>query len=96
VKLAFVIRPVASLDLLHQREPEALGGATLDLALDACGLIALPTSWRRADPMTTRVSPSSTSTLGDDAHRGEQPARRASAPGGLAGLGSSGQVRGGW
>jgi hypothetical protein len=61
VKLAFVISAVARLDLLHQREPEALRGAALDLALDRCGLIALPTSC--AVPIqTTRVRPSSTST----------------------------------
>ena len=34
MKLAFVISPSAGLDLLHQREAEALRGAALDLALD--------------------------------------------------------------
>ena len=50
MKLAFAISAVARLDLLHQREPEPLRRAALDLALDRSGLTALPDVLRGADP----------------------------------------------
>ena len=69
---------VAGLDLLHQREPEALRGAALDLALDRLRVDRLADVLRRADPDDAR-QPELDVDLGDDAHRRDREARRASA-----------------
>ena len=78
MKLAFVISAVARLDLLHQREPEPLRGAALDLALDRLRVDRLADVLRRADPDDAREAELDVD-LDDDAHRRDGEARRARA-----------------
>ena len=61
-------QPVARLDLLHQREPEALRDAALDLAVDGLRVERLADVLRRADPDDAREAELDVH-LGDDAHR---------------------------
>ena len=87
MKLAFVITAVAGLDLLHQREAEALRGAALDLALDRLRVERLADVLGGADPDDAR-QPEVDVDLGDDAHRGTaRSATCARSPVHLAGLG---------
>ena len=76
MKLAFVISAVARLDLLHQREPEALRGSALDLPLDGRAAQRLADVLRRSDPDDAREAELDVD-LRDDAHRrdGERDVR---------------------
>ena len=67
---------VARLDLLHQREAEALRDAALDLALDRERVDRLADVLRGADPDDARQAEVDVD-LGDDAHRAGREARRA-------------------
>src|SRR6266545_5664063 len=60
--------PVPGLDLLHQRQPEPLGGATLDLAFDRLRVDRFPDVLRRPDPDDARQAELDVD-LGDDLHR---------------------------
>src|SRR5919106_5432626 len=60
--------PVAYLDLLHEREPETLRGASLDLALDRERVERVPDVLRRPDPDDAR-EPELDVHLDDDPHR---------------------------
>ena len=78
MKLAFDDPAVARLDLLHQREPEALRRAALDLALDRERVDAPADVLRGADPDDPRQAELDVD-LDDDPHRARPRARRARA-----------------
>ena len=77
---------VARPDLLHQREAEALGGATLDLALDRERVDRLADVLRRPDPDEPCEAELDVD-LGDDAHRRDREGDVRALGGDLAGLG---------
>ena len=77
---------VARLDLLHQREPDALRGAALDLALDRERVDRLADVLRGADPDDAGEAELDVD-LGDDAHRGHGEGDVGALARDLAGLG---------
>ena len=85
MKLALRISPSRVMDLLHQREAEALGGAALDLALDRERVDGLADVLRRADPDDARQAELDVD-LDDDAHRGDRERDVRALAGDLAGL----------
>ena len=78
-------RAVAGHELLHQREPEALRGAALDLALDRERVDRLADVLRRADPDDARQAELDVD-LDDDAHRGDRERDVGALAGDLPGL----------